>query len=422
MSCRACSLGFTFWAAFALALSAPTPAAEPDAALQANVKRLMEQLADKDPARQTAAEAALLKLGPDILPLLPESSPNKRLKTIRRTLRDARIRQGLAPQTFTLQDRAMPLSKTLKALAGQTAVPVADRRQNKEVDPKLRLNLNRVTFWQGLDAIAREADLRVDLYQPDGTIALVDGPHRELPVSYHGLFRVVVKGVELVRDFETEAHLCRARLEIAWEPRFQPLFLQARPEALEIKDDRGIALKSTAGASGRTSVGRGHVVETQVLMEAPPRAVKAIGLLRGTIGMVGPSSTLTFTFDKLAGKERQSKDGVTVTLREFDTQPERWTVRFLLQYPPDDPDFDSFESWLVTSQIHLVKKGTRKGFGPGSYESDTRPGHRATFTYDFVEENGLVLGKPADWKLVYQLPGPIIELPVKFEFKDLPLP
>jgi len=406
----------------ALWLPLPAPAAEPDAALRAKVKQLVEQLGDQDPARQTAAEAALLKLGPDILPLLPESGPNKRLKTVRRTLRDARIRQALAPRTFTLQDRAVPLSKALKALAGQTGVPVADRRRDKEGDPKLRLQLERVTFWQGLDAIAREADLRVHLYEPDGTIALVDGPHRELPVSYSGLFRVVVKGVECVRDFETEAHLCRVRLEIAWEPGFQPLFLQNRPDTVEIKDDKGITLNATAGASGRTPAGRGHAVESQILVEAPRRAIKNLGLLQGTLGMVGPSAMLSFTFDKLADKERQSKDGVTVTIGEFRTEPEHWTVRFRLEYPPDDPDFDSFESWLVTSQLRLVKKGTKKSFGPGSSESDPQPGHRAELTYDFVEENGLVLGKPADWKLVYQVPGPIIELPVKFAFKDLPLP
>ena len=33
-----------------------------------------------------------------------------------------------------------------------------------------------------------------------------------------------------------------------------------------------------------------------------------------------------------------------------------------------------------------------------------------------------VLGKISDWKLVYRTPGKMTEMPVPFEFKDVPLP
>jgi hypothetical protein len=34
----------------------------------------------------------------------------------------------------------------------------------------------------------------------------------------------------------------------------------------------------------------------------------------------------------------------------------------------------------------------------------------------------LVRGKPENWKVVYRTPGPMAEVPVTFEFKDVPLP
>jgi hypothetical protein len=30
--------------------------------------------------------------------------------------------------------------------------------------------------------------------------------------------------------------------------------------------------------------------------------------------------------------------------------------------------------------------------------------------------------KPTDWKFEYVTPGPVIEVPIDFEFKDVPLP
>ena len=35
---------------------------------------------------------------------------------------------------------------------------------------------------------------------------------------------------------------------------------------------------------------------------------------------------------------------------------------------------------------------------------------------------GVVRGKPGEWKLVYQTPAAIVEMPIPFEFKDLAHP
>ena len=60
----------------------------------------------------------------------------------------------------------------------------------------------------------------------------------------------------------------------------------------------------------------------------------------------------------------------------------------------------------------------------GGYETDEVSENQAVIRYRFTDEpeKNLLLGKPSDWKLIYRTPGRIHELPVPFEFKELPLP
>src|ERR1700694_3713233 len=87
------------------------------------------------------------------------------------------------PRLFTLKAKGIPLSQALHELAKQTDTSVEDRRNDKENDLKLDLDLTQVTFWQGLDRIAGEAGLRVSLYEKDVQIALRKGPPSTPPVS-----------------------------------------------------------------------------------------------------------------------------------------------------------------------------------------------------------------------------------------------
>src|SRR5262245_31270631 len=137
------------------------------------------------------------------------------------------INKELSPKLVTIHADKIRLREALQQLTKQTRIEVEDRRRKEKADdPELKLNLKAVTFWQALDAIAKEADLRVGLYQRSGTIGLIDGPHIQLPVSYDGIFRIVAGRITAVHEFETDQRFCVVNLEIAWEPRFQPLFLE----------------------------------------------------------------------------------------------------------------------------------------------------------------------------------------------------
>ena len=78
---------------------------------------------------------------------------------------------ALAPKLADFPEEPIALATALDRLESQTGVHVDDRRQKTEELPPLRLKLHKATFWQCLDAIAREADLKVSLNQPESRIA-----------------------------------------------------------------------------------------------------------------------------------------------------------------------------------------------------------------------------------------------------------
>jgi hypothetical protein len=342
----------------------------------------------------------------------------------------------LTPKLFTFQGNDVLLTQALSELSKQTGNQVEDRRQAKE-DVKIKLDLKQVTFWQALDAIAKAADARVSLYERDGKIALVEGPHQAIPISYSGLFRTSFKRIDTSLILEGDMHVCIIYLEVAWEPRFRPLFMETKPDSLEIQDDKGRAVEIPEGGRGPAAVGQRAATEVQVRVRAPKRSAAQLSLLKGTLAAIGPTKMLTFTFDKLTKIEKreearkETQQGVTVQLRQLRSEGEGddqvWTIVMLLEYPPDGPKFESFQSWIVNNEIFLEKeKAGIKVVFPNNFGLNTEDEteSKALIRYQFGDEpdKNKILGKFADWKLVYRTPGRISEIPIPFEFKELPLP
>src|SRR5437870_4660144 len=74
---------------------------------------------------------------------------------------------------ISLNEKAIPLSQALKELAKQTSSELEDRREDRSDDPKLRLKFDKATYWQAVDAIAKEADLKVVLDPREGKAGLM---------------------------------------------------------------------------------------------------------------------------------------------------------------------------------------------------------------------------------------------------------
>lgn len=336
----------------------------------------------------------------------------------------------------TIQEKEIPLSKALAELQKQTGNVVEDRRQGKD-DVKIRLDVKGVTFWQALDAIAKAADANVAVFERDMKIALTDGPFLALPTSYDGMFRIRVKRIQIAHNLETDSRQALFTMEIAWEPSFQPLFIEGQADDLYIEDEKGRTVELPEPNRGQVSTSKRNAIEVIVRTTAPQRNAASLKVLKGKLTVTGPSEVLTFSWDKLAkidkkaDYQKKTNKGVSVTLRELRQEgaagDQVWTVGLFLEYPPDGPKFESFQSWIVNNEIHFVRErdGLKQQMPPNlGYETDDQSDTKALIRYRFGDEpdRKVFLGKFGDWSLVYKTPGKVLEVPVNFEFKGLSLP
>jgi hypothetical protein len=416
------------------------------AELKDKVKGLVEQLADKDPDKQDAAAAELLQLGPDVLPYLPRpnaklsDSQKKALAVVRKSLRDQQIQRDLAPKLVTL-DGEFTVSKALEELQKQTGTTVEDRREG--TDAKIKLKLNKITFWQALDAIAKEADGVVSYYRGD-MLALERRPdnYQSPTVSYDGIFRATVRRINSVIDLDTDVTVYRATVEVAWEPRFRPFKLDFTPSELTVQDDKGTKIDLGEGEKQSLAVPHPLFVRFDVPLGSLQRESRKLGLLKGKLNFVGPTRMDSFAFDKTLEEMKKdpkaremTQEGVTVKVANMELEKDHWTLVMSVEYPADGPQFESFESWLVFNELTLKNKGNDKAFrnggetgkrrpGDGGYQIQATAGNRASIAYHFLDskKDDLMRGDPSDWKPVYKVPGLIVEVPASFEFKDVRLP
>ena len=333
-------------------------------------------------------------------------------------------------KTVTISD-TLPLSKALASFTRQTGLPVVD--QIGSGDPTLKLSLKSVPFWQALDAIAAAAGGRVNVYGSDGRIELAADLRKKKPVrplvSYSGPARVSLRRLLAARDFETGGHGYTATLDVAWDPTFLAFFLQTVPQRLTMLDAAGKPQPLSAEHSAWTAVDGRSALPVDLHLPALDRKALTIGCLRGTFLLRAPSKMLTFNFGKLTDLARpgqtvtKTSGGTAVTVRDVKLSQSRWFMRVATKLPPGGPKFDSSQFWDVNNKLYLLHKDGKTRLQPTSSASETAgSSSRAVLTYDFLSPPGRKLGNPGDWTLVYRAPASIIEVPVPFEFKNIPLP
>ena len=133
---------------------------------------------------------------------------------------------------------------------------------------------------------------------------------------------------------------------------------------------------------------------------------------------------LAVRFQNLAGKfpESQTVDGVKVTLTAFEKDCDTWNAELAMEYPKNHPDFYSYEQaaglkWLRDTRLRLVDPDAKPI--DAASEDVNASGRTVTALYRFK-----VAGNPAGkgWSLVCETPGPLTEVTVPFELKNIPIP
>jgi hypothetical protein len=334
-------------------------------------------------------------------------------------------------KSFPLKLDNTTASQALAELRTRTGIAV-DERLGKP-DQTFSIDLPRTTFWQALDAIAHAAHGRVYLYPQDGRLAVYRRSDRDVdpPTSYSGLFRSTVKRVTASRDLESGATSYGATLEVAWEPGLEPLLLESSPRGLVVRDDQGRMLPTRVEGSVMISVDDHIAATIEVPLPSVPRMTARLGLVEGKLVAVAPSRMLTFDFDALdrlaelpadSPLRRQSQDDVSCRLSKIQLVADRWTVQVTLEYPRRGVQLESYQSRVVINELLLEAKDGTKRLKPAGYDISIATDRKAVINYHFLDTDKMTRGGPANWKIRYRTPAALVEVPLTFSFKDVPLP
>jgi hypothetical protein len=411
-----------------------------DAALRDRVLQLVERLESPQLEAREAAMAGLIKLGPRVLPLLPDPSKvqgaerKERLERVRAALRKAEDDINPNASRVTLQGKGIRLSEALQQLQKRTGNAITDLREQLGVEatnPALDLDLRDKPFFEALDQVARQAEVATNFFTGDGSIGITagmspedptPGPRRPAPlIQYGGPFRIELKQLSLLRDFQAGSAVANLQLEAAWEPRLRPMLLKLKADELKIVDDRGQEIKPQVKEETDEVVIRPEnpVAEINLNLEAPQRAATKIARLHVKADVTIPAGIKVFKFPSLVQENVTVRQGdVSVTLQGTEVDEQVWKVNVELVYPGEGPAFESYRQGLFNNRLWLQRADGSRFEHNGGFSNTGSDGGKLGFEYLFVDAPG----KPADYQLVYETPSKVITIPLEFEFKDVPLP
>jgi hypothetical protein len=410
-------------------------AAVDDAALVADVHKLVKQLDANDKARREEAEAALLKMGPRVLDLLPPDGPDLpaevrvRLARIRQTLQQAAADAAAAASLVTLRGR-MPLSKILAALEEQTGNRIVDARPKPgggdlAADPQLAVDFQKTPFWSALDSVLDKAQVAAYLFGPQRAIQVVARAPGQSPrlgrAVGSGPFRIEPVRVLARRDLRNSASpLLLVTLEVAWEPRLRPIGLKQRLADVKAVDENGRPLAvDDPQAQSEALPGRDAVaVEFNVPLVLPSPPPKEIAVLKGSLRAMVPGKVETFRFTDLLNKKKaeQRIAAATVVFDQIRKNGDHWEVAIRVRFDDAGRALESHRSWILANPAWLEGRDG-KPIPYDSIEATGRSDNEAGFRYSFR------LGQsPGEMAFVYKTPGSIITRDFRYELRGIPLP
>jgi hypothetical protein len=419
-----------------LALGQAAPDGTAAAELKTKVLALVRQLDSDEQPKREAAEKELVALGPDVLALLPDlknprmpAEVKNRLTRVENALMKAAIEATTRTALVTLSGE-MPVSQALAELTKQSGNRLVDYRErfNQEIrDPKVKIALDKVPFWQALDTVLDAAELSIYNYDEEAA-ALAYTSRGEESVAragraaYSGLFRLEPTRIEAARDLRNPAmRSLKLFVDAAWEPRVRPIVLEQPLDQVQAQDENGKPIE-VDGSEGTLEVpveGTNAGVELEIPLMAPERSVKQLATLSGklTAVVLGKVEAFEFTdLDKLKAAE-QERGGVTVTLEQCRKNGDIYDVNMRVRFDKAANALESHRGWIYSNECYLTDaKGQR--IENAGLEATLLDVNEVGLSYKF----DLGDATPAGHKFVYKTPAAIIKLPVPFELKGIDLP
>ena len=391
------------------------------------VRRLVEKLDARSLADRKQAEEDIVALGTKALAHLPRSTrrlsaeARDRLARIRKLLERQHAKQSIAPSLVTLASDKSSFGLALKKFADQTGNSVYLPGGE---GPDISAKLDKAPYWQSLDGLLDQAGMtiypfadskgyraepRVDTLRP-----------RAERAAYSGAFRFEPTMLRVESDLRQKAgRSLHLKLHTSWEPRLAPIAIGLKPKSLTAVDDDGnaVLIDPATSASAVAVRARTMASDLDIVLVPPPRTVRSIAKLSGSIGVLMPTSRVRFEFDDLssARARRERIGSVSVVLDEVRKIDDLWKVSIRVQFKDAASGLESHLDWESKDQAFAVGADGKKL--PPARREMQKQGDEVTWSYWFR-----VPGKIDDHRLVYDVPSDIVELTVPFELKDLQLP
>jgi hypothetical protein len=310
-----------------------------------------------------------------------------------------------AAKKVTSSGDAQPAAAWAKAIKEHTGIDV----DVAGVDPKpVALDKGNHDFWVGLEKLAEKTNSRI--VSSAGRLSLKPGKsHSSSAVS--GPFRFSVREILIRGDAEAGTANYTVILDVTWEPWLSTYRIDTVPKVTSAKDDTGKNL--TIATGGSRTFTTGHRAELTVRPQGITRAAKTL-TLSGSILVTIADKLLTFTWDAASGKpiEPAVQEGVSVNLTKLGPDGNDWVATVQLRYPKSDVIWESHEyAWHRNNVMRLLP--------PKGQPIAADLVEAADFRYGFKGRANQV---GAGWKLDYRTPGPMREIVVRFELKDIRLP
>ncbi|HLA84981.1 MAG TPA: hypothetical protein VJL29_09315 [Thermoguttaceae bacterium] len=397
------------------------------------VRRLVRQLDAPQLDARNAAEAKLIELGPETLPLLPSpdsqqsAEVRQRLGRVRRALEQKLAAAAVEPSRVTLHEKQAKLSRVLKEIERQTGNRIIDSREQfgRASDPEVAVDFNKTPFWRAMDRVLDEAGLTVYPFGSERAVYLADCPEGAVPMTRACcqtgpfLFVPVELTAKRLVNAANEGTL-HLGMVVAWEPRLAPIGLTQRLTEIQAIDENGAALDVDVrlGALEVPVNPTATAVKLSIPFAVPPRDVQKIVRLTGTLDALVPGPIETFRFTGLPAAKDVSRRvaNATVTLQGMRKNDDIWEIEVRVRFEEAGDALASHRGWIFSNEAYLEGPDGKRVENEG-FETKMQTENEVGVAYLFYLEDS-----PAKYTFVYKTPARIFTTRFKYEFQDLELP
>jgi hypothetical protein len=394
---------------------------------------------------RSAAERRLIELGPAVLPhlpapdLLPSNSVRDAVNRIRAELERRQARESVAESRVTLSAK-LPVEEALHELSRQSRNPI----EIKGVPPlilerAIETDFADRPFWEVCDDLSQRFSLQFDYDAVQRRLRFVKAGEGRRPnesaLAYAGAFRIEVPPVERVpRGFRgpltlnangKPLGLLRIVPRIRPEPRLRALFLQVATRDLTVRTATGRELLpfsaeasyefSFSGGANPAPLQFDYVVDDD--FDGKPLSFAG----EMTCTLAAGNESFRFPLDKTGnprgGVITRRRGSVTVDLIKVDRRDRELRVQISLMYDTGGPAFESHRSWYLHNEVYLDLPGGRRLNLNGGTETMDQRDRGLLVEYRFLD----IPETDGDIAFVYVAPTMIIDVPINFEIKSVPV-